>query len=100
MKKLRIIIVIASLLISYFIYAQSNQTESGPSKLASLDIYAKVIGVVLTGLGTIFGLPLAIMNFKKTKAEIRKLEREAEAMSLNKTDEIKTYAGYKINIEN
>ena len=48
--------------------------------LDHLSIYATVFGAVLTGLGTLFGLPLVVLNFKKTRAEIRKLELEAEAL--------------------
>jgi len=39
-----------------------------------------MFGAVLTGLGTLFGLPLALVSFRKTRAEIRKLELEADAL--------------------
>jgi hypothetical protein len=51
--------------------------------LSSLDTYAKVFGGVLTGLGTLFGLPIVALNFKKTQAEIRKLELEAASLKSN-----------------
>jgi hypothetical protein len=51
-----------------------------PEWLDHVSLYATVFGAVLTGLGTLFGLPLVILNFKKTRAEIRKLELEATAL--------------------
>jgi hypothetical protein len=48
--------------------------------LDHVNIYATVFGAVLTGLGTLFGLPVVILTFKKTRAEIRKLELEAAAL--------------------
>ena len=56
------------------------------SGFTDADTYAKVIGGVLTGLGTLFGLPLVILSYKKTRAEIRKLELESIALAGNKPD--------------
>jgi len=66
--------------------AQAPATSPTPTQannlgwLGQLDTYAKVIGGVVAGLGTLFGLPLVILNFRKTRAEIRKLELEAAAL--------------------
>jgi zinc transporter ZupT len=69
--------------------------------LGQLDTYAKVFGGVLAGLGTLFGLPLVILNFQKTRAEIRKLELEAAELQ-NKglsSDAISQYS-HRIEIVN
>lgn len=74
---------------------------NSPAWLGQLDTYAKVIGGVVAGLGTLFGLPVVILNFKKTRAEIRKLELEAAALQ-NKTlsaDAVSQYAN-RIEIVN
>jgi hypothetical protein len=99
LKKFKTILLLSFILICLFAYSQADKATGQKSDLSSLDIYAKVVGVVLTGLGALFGLPLAVMNFKKTKAEIRKLEREAEALTLNRPDRTEKYEGYNINIE-
>ena len=87
--------------------AQAPATSPSPTQannsawLGQLDTYAKVIGGVVAGLGTLFGLPLVILNFKKTRAEIRKLELEAAALQ-NKTlsaDAVSQYAN-RIEIVN
>ena len=75
------LLVIVILTIPTLVFAQS--TPASPSAddwLSNLDTYAKVFGGVLTGLGTLFGLPIVILNFKKTQAEIRKLELEATSL--------------------
>jgi hypothetical protein len=69
--------------ISWAILAQGEAPSVSPSPtgwLGGLDTYAKVFGAVLTGLGTLFGLPIVPLTFKKTKAEIRKLELESAAL--------------------
>ncbi len=64
------------------VFAQSTVPSSPPTEywLSNLDTYVKVFGGVLTGLGTLFGLPIVILNFKKTQAEIKKLELEAVSL--------------------
>ena len=64
------------------LFGQST-TQSAPpigGWVGQLDIYAKVFGGVVAGLGALFGLPIAVLSFKKTRAEIRKLELEAAAL--------------------
>jgi hypothetical protein len=76
------LIYMALFTIPSVIFAQSTVPGSPPTDywLSNLDTYAKVFGGVLTGLGTLFGLPIVVLNFKKTQAEIRKLELEAASL--------------------
>ena len=63
--------------------ADEPEPTDGEGWLAELNIYAKVFAAVLTGLGVVFGLPLTVLQFRKTRAEIRKLELEAESLEAN-----------------
>src|SRR5215213_5773781 len=58
----------------------ASATSASSSFVAALDTYAKVIGVVLTALATLFGLPIVFLTYKKTRAEIAKLDLEATAL--------------------
>jgi hypothetical protein len=89
-------------------YAQSPSASASPLTqtdnlgwLGQLDTYAKVFGGVLAGLGTLFGLPLVLLNFRKTRAEIRKLELEAAALQgkVVSSDAVSQY-GHRIEINN
>lgn len=42
-----------------------------------LDIYAKLVGALVTGLGFLFGIPITWFTIRKTRFEIKKLELEA-----------------------
>ena len=64
-------------------FAQDSQAAQETSWLSQLDIYAKIFAAVLSGLGALFGLPAATLHFRKTRAEIRKLELEAEQLESN-----------------
>ena len=56
-------------------------SASGPaSTIAELDTYIKVFVAALTGLGTLFGLPIVFLTYRKTRAEIAKLELEGNAL--------------------
>ena len=101
MKNYRKLFVFILFLICSNVYCQSKVNIDNVD-LNSLDIYAKIFGIAITGLGTLFGLPLAVMNFRKTKAEIKKIELEADALLQNSNipKNIEKYEGYKINIEN
>ena len=50
--------------------------------LAELDTITKIVAAVITGLATIIGLPIIFLTYKKTRAEIAKLELEAAALRL------------------
>jgi hypothetical protein len=89
------IILLASPILSFAQGADSPSTS--PIQLANLDIYAKIFLAVITGLGTILGLPLVLMNFKKAQVEIRKLKLEATALE-TKMAEVKDEAVKVISI--
>src|SRR4051812_44695350 len=65
--------------------SESPLPPQGPVSLNELDIYVKVFGGIVTGLGTLFGLPATLLYFRKTRAEIRKLELEAAALLAKET---------------
>lgn len=91
-----IIISIARPALANFILAlQTNE----PSVISQADIYVKVIGGIIAGLGALLGLPLAVVQFQKTRAEIRKLEREANELQANSLSAA-TWQGHRIVIEN
>lgn len=58
----------------------AQATTTVPSVTSELDTYVKVIGAVLTGMATLVGLPLVFLTYRKTRAEISKLELEAKAL--------------------
>ena len=66
--------------------------------VGQLDIYAKIFGGVITALGALFGLPITILHFKKTKAEIKKLELEAQALEKQESVSKKITGIYEIAI--
>jgi hypothetical protein len=76
-------------------YHQSSDTE----KPASLETYVKVIGGIVAGLGTLFGLPITILQFQKTRAEIRKLELETESLKAKNISTGGTWQSNKIIID-
>jgi hypothetical protein len=79
MKLSRSIFILITLCVLPFL-SEAAELAKEKNWLDNLDVYAKVFGAVLAALGTLFGLPLAILNFRKTKAEIRKLELESAAL--------------------
>lgn len=58
-------------------HAPLAAAKTEPTLLSVADEYVKVVGDVLTGLGTVFGLPLVYQTFRKTRAEIAKINLEA-----------------------
>lgn len=86
MKRVRLALVLIALSITPGIVLAQTQTPNPPPTadwISSLDIYAKVFGGAVTGLGALFGLPIVILNITKTRAEIRKLELEAASLESN-----------------
>lgn len=86
-KKLVVTGFICAAALTSFASAQVSPQPGGaplqvahPAWLDHISMYATVFGAVLTGLGTLFGLPIVVVTFKKTRAEIRKLELEAAAL--------------------
>ena len=103
-----VILLLLGICFMSLIYAQSPSASTSPmaqtdntSWLGQLDTYAKVFGGVLAGLATLFGLPLVILNFQKTRAEIRKLELEAaELQNKGLSSEAVTQYSHRIEIVN
>ena len=62
--------------------------------MSQLDISAKIFALIIT----ILGIPLAFLQFKKTKAEIRKIKIEAESLKEKNIGE-NVLEGHKINID-
>lgn len=62
--------------------------------MSQLDISAKIFALIIT----ILGIPLAFLQFQKTKAEIRKIELEAESLKEKNIGE-DVLEGHKINID-
>lgn len=90
-------LVVALLITPAIAFAQVAPQVS-PAWLSEADAYVKVFGAVLTGLGALFGLPIVFLSFKKTRAEIRKLELEAAALQGKANAEGAVQAGTTIAI--
>lgn len=54
--------------------------NSSPVNAASLEIYIKVTGAAIGVLLALIGVPLAFLSYKKTTAEIAKIELETQAL--------------------
>src|SRR5262249_51130435 len=52
-------------------------SSTTPSSTSELDTYVKIVGAIITGIATLLGLPIVFLTYKKTRAEITKLELEA-----------------------
>jgi hypothetical protein len=53
---------------------------SQPATISQIDTYVKAAGVIVTGIATLFGLPIVFLTYRKTRVEITKLELEAKAL--------------------
>ncbi len=78
---------------------QSQDSASGPAWLQDLSEYATVFGVVLASLGTLFGLPATLLHYRKTRAEIRKLELEAASLEGATSPAGEPHASYRVSIK-
>ena len=58
-----------------------SASASGESSLAQADSLIKVVGGAVAAVTAILGLPVAWIQFRKTRAEIRKLELEAQKLA-------------------
>jgi len=72
-----------------------------PTLLSVADEYVKVVGGVITVLGTVLGFPLVYQTFRKTRAEIAKIDLEAAKLrkELGEAGTVVAPNGYLINIE-
>jgi hypothetical protein len=93
-----LLVLIIGLLITPVLAFAQVAPQVSPGWLSEADEYVKVFGAVLTGLGTLFGLPIVFLSFKKTRAEIRKLELEAAALQGKANAEGAVQAGTTIAI--
>ena len=79
-----IVVAFALLICSMNAFAQASvpaAVASGPpSTISEVDTYVKVIVAALTGIATIFGLPIVFLTYRKTRAEITKIELESSAL--------------------
>jgi hypothetical protein len=102
MPRLLGLLTVGLLLIPAVVMAQpvvgTSPPPTGPAWLGAADAYVKVFGAVLTGLGTLFGLPLVILNFRKTRAEIRKLEAETASLEAKGTTAGDLHGGTSITV--
>lgn len=80
----RIIVSLAFALASELAFGQSlapsPAASATVSAVAEVDLYVKVIGAALTAIATLVGLPIVLLTYRKTRAEIAKLELEASAL--------------------
>ena len=74
--------------------ALPDDIQQDSNWMSQLDISAKIFALIIT----ILGIPIAFLQFKKTKAEIRKIELEAESLKEKNIDE-NVLDLYKINID-
>jgi len=59
---------------------QVTFTPVPPSSLTEVDTLVKIFGGLLAGIATLIGLPIVFLTYKKTRAEITKLELEANSL--------------------
>lgn len=75
-----------------------------PSALSEVDTLVKIVAAVITGLATLIGLPIVFLTYRKTRAEITKLELEANALrekqSTQSTSERDDEGSIRIAIDN
>ena len=55
-------------------------TAASPQPTSELSADIKIFGTAITALATLLGLPIVFLTYRKTRAEISKLELEAEAL--------------------
>ena len=106
-KNITILSTILLLTLSFASIANnvSATSPASPSPLITeISIYGKVIAGVLAAFSAILGLPLVFLTYRKTRAEINKLELEADSLrakQLTQPNSSKDADGnIRINIEN
>jgi hypothetical protein len=77
----RLCLVLASWLASTAAWGQpTTAAVPQPSALSDIDIIVKIIAGAFAALATLLGLPIVLLTYRKTRAEIGKLELEAQAL--------------------
>jgi len=81
--------------------AQPTSVSSGsvPRQAVMVDTYVKIFTGVVAGLGALFGLPLTLLQFRKTRAEIRKLELEAKSLESGQVSTEDVLQGHRIVVD-
>lgn len=72
--------------------------SSAPATPDGIGEYATLIGGILAALGAALGLPITLLQLRKTRVEIRKLELESAALEANIPPTSEQLAGYSIDI--
>jgi Na+-transporting methylmalonyl-CoA/oxaloacetate decarboxylase gamma subunit len=85
-------------------HAPSTAEKTEPTLLSVAEEYVKVVGGAITVVGTLLGFPLVYQTFRKTRAEIAKIDLEAAKLrkELGETAPAKPVTapdGYRINVE-
>ncbi len=66
--------------------------------LSAVDTYVKVVVGAVTVLATLFGLPIVLLTYRKTRAEIAKLELESAALREKQSSQANRSEGSEGNI--
>jgi len=87
--KLFFFIILALLLTSAIVFGQdaSQITNKSASNAITqdIDMLVKIAVAIITGIATLLGIPIIFLTYRKTRAEIRKLELEANAIRAQQT---------------
>jgi hypothetical protein len=82
--------------------AQTSQ-PTPPTPLSQADLWVKIIGGIVAGVAALVGLPTGILLYKKTQAEIAKLELESAALRTRPESGVEkqdvTAGTYNVHIE-
>jgi len=60
--------------------AHNGPSLASPTTVSDLSTYAKLGAAVITGIATLLGLPLVLLTYRKTRAEITKIELESNSL--------------------
>jgi hypothetical protein len=73
-------IVLAIIPLVALAHTTAPPTSGTPSTVSELETETKLIGEIIAGVATLIGLPVVLLTYRKTRAEIAKLELEALAL--------------------
>jgi hypothetical protein len=92
----------ATVLFQQVLYGQTQSAAIATTSLwSSLDTYAKVIAALVAAITAILGIPVALLQTRKTIAEIYKIELEAKKLREQTGDELPAeYQRHQVNISN
>ncbi len=102
LKQIRFIVSTALLLSCALVFGQEpaggGGAPSSPSTLAEVETLAKILGAFFAGMATLVGLPVVFLTYRKTRAEITKLELEANALRSQHSSQAATERDVEGNI--